>query len=72
MSRISRFHRSVRNFDMVRAGVLVALLGIGLFLTLGQADDDLMAHDGEEHSLVMPASGIDMDTAQLAHAGPLV
>ncbi len=48
-------HR-VRGFNMVKAGLLVALMGVGFCLS-AQQREALAADDAVVHSLVVPAAG---------------
>ncbi|EIE48937.1 hypothetical protein [Salipiger aestuarii] len=50
-------HHRVRDFNMVKAVVLVALMGIGFCLTPAQHHDGIAADDDGAHSMVIPVTG---------------
>lgn len=53
------YHR-VRDFNMVKAVLLVALMGVGFCLTSAQRHDDFAARNDDIQSMVVPAVAVQM------------
>ncbi|MDO6586657.1 hypothetical protein Q4543_14160 [Salipiger sp. 1_MG-2023] len=54
------------DFNMLKAGLLVAFMALGLCISAGQHANEIAADDDDVHSMVIPASNIGLGFAQPA------